>query len=49
VSPAEVVQRHIEAFNARDLDTLVAGLGDDATWVTGTDRFHGVPAASSPP
>lgn len=42
MDPAEVVTRHIEAFNAGDLDALLVGLSDDATWVTGTDRFRGV-------
>lgn len=32
--------RHIDAFNAHDLDALMACFGDDATWV-GTDRFQG--------
>jgi uncharacterized protein len=41
MDPAEVVSRHIEAFNARDLDSLMAGLSEDATWVTGTDSFRG--------
>lgn len=41
---AEVVRRHIEAFNARDLDVLLAGFRDDATWVTGTSRFRGIDA-----
>jgi hypothetical protein len=44
VSPADVVRRHIEAFNTRDLDALLAGLGDDATWATGADDFRGIPA-----
>jgi hypothetical protein len=42
--PAAVVTRHIEALNARDLDTLMAGFGEDVTWVTGTDRFRGLAA-----
>jgi uncharacterized protein len=42
--PAAIVSRHIEAFNAGDLDALMAGLSEDATWVTGTDRFSGAPA-----
>jgi hypothetical protein len=40
-NPAAIVEQHIEAFNARDLDALMAGLSEDATWVTGTDRFNG--------
>jgi len=44
MDPAEVVARHIEAFSARDLGALMAGLSEDATWVTGTDRFHGAAA-----
>lgn len=42
--PAEVVARHLEAFNARDLDALMAGLSENATWITGTDSFRGVAA-----
>jgi uncharacterized protein len=42
--PAAIVRRHLEAFNARDLAALMAGLSEDATWVTGTDRFQGVAA-----
>jgi len=41
MDPAEVVKQHIEAFNARDLDGLLAGLREDASWVTGTDSFRG--------
>ena len=40
--PAAVVRRHLEAFNARNLDALMAGFSEEATWITGTDRFHGV-------
>ena len=42
--PAAIVRRHIEAFNARDLDALIAGLSEDASWVTGTDRFRDIAA-----
>jgi len=40
--PDAIVRRHIEAFNARDVDGLMAGLSENATWVTGTDSFRGV-------
>ena len=39
--PAAVVMRHIDAFNAHDLDALMACFSDDASWATGADRFHG--------
>lgn len=39
---AEVVQRHVEAFNARDLEALLACFREDATWVTGTDSICGM-------
>ena len=40
---AAVVRRHVEAFNARDLDALMAGFTEDALWATGTTvvRGHG--------
>jgi uncharacterized protein len=39
--PSSVVRRHIDAFNARDLDALIACFSTDVTWITGTDSFHG--------
>ena len=42
--PAALVRAHIEAFNARDLGVLMAGLSEDASWVTGTDRLRGAAA-----
>jgi uncharacterized protein len=42
--PASVVRRHVDAFNARDIDALMACFSDDPTWVTGTDSFHGAAA-----
>ena len=33
---AAVLRRHVDAFNARDLDALMAGFTQDARWVTGT-------------
>ena len=41
---ASLVRRHLDAFNVHDLDALMAGFSDDATWVTGTDSFRGVAA-----
>ena len=37
----QIVRTHVAAFNAHDLDRLLAAFSGDATWVTGTDRFHG--------
>ncbi|HEX5540859.1 MAG TPA: nuclear transport factor 2 family protein [Micromonospora sp.] len=43
VDSADVVRRHVDAFNARDLDALMSAFTDDALWVTGTSiaRGHG--------
>jgi len=41
MDPAEIAAHHIDAFNARDLGALMAGLSEDATWITGTDNFGG--------
>ena len=43
-APEAVVRRHVEAFNARDLEALLGCFGDDAGWVTGTDSFRGTEA-----
>lgn len=37
----DVLVEHIEAFNARDVDRLMAGFTDDAEWVTGRDVVRG--------
>lgn len=36
-----VVRGHVDAFNAGDLDALMAGFTDDAVWVTGTTAVRG--------
>ncbi len=41
VDAARVVRRHVDAFNARDLDALMAGFTEDALWVTGTSVARG--------
>ncbi len=38
---ATVVRGHVDAFNARDLDALMAGFTADAWWVTGTTVVRG--------
>lgn len=38
---ARVVHRHVDAFNTRDLDALMAGFTDDAVWITGTTVVRG--------
>jgi uncharacterized protein len=43
-SPAAVVMRHIDAFNAHDLDALMTCFSTDASWATGADRFQGAAA-----
>jgi hypothetical protein len=42
--PAAVVMRHIDAFNAHDLEALMACFSTDASWATGADRFRGAAA-----
>lgn len=42
--PASVVRRHVDAFNAHDLDALMRCFGENATWSTGADRFEGAAA-----
>jgi ketosteroid isomerase-like protein len=32
---------HIDAFNSRDLDALMAGFTEDAVWITGTSVVRG--------
>ena len=39
--PAAVVTRHVDAFNAHDLDALLDCFSTDATWVTGAHRLQG--------
>jgi heme-degrading monooxygenase HmoA len=39
--PAQIVANHIVAFNAKDLDRLLACFSADATWATGSDHFRG--------
>jgi ketosteroid isomerase-like protein len=41
VDAASVVRSHAAAFNARDLDALMAGFTEDAVWVTGTGIARG--------
>jgi len=36
------VLEHVEAFNARDTDRLLAGLHPDVVWATGSDVFRGI-------
>ncbi|MGW3244021.1 nuclear transport factor 2 family protein [Streptomyces sp. NPDC001070] len=38
---AAAVREHIRAFNARDLDALLAGFTEDAVWSTGTTTVRG--------
>ncbi|WP_159945369.1 MULTISPECIES: nuclear transport factor 2 family protein [unclassified Nocardiopsis] len=38
---AAAVRAHVAAFNARDLDALMAGFTADASWVTGTTTARG--------
>ncbi|MBS2961960.1 nuclear transport factor 2 family protein [Actinocrinis puniceicyclus] len=39
--PAEVIGRHIAAFNAGDVEALISGFTEDAVWVTGTTIVRG--------
>lgn len=38
---ANLIKAHVEAFNTRDLDALMAGFADDAVWITGTTTVRG--------
>ena len=42
--PASIVRRHVDAFNAHDLDALMHCFSENATWITGTDRSQGAAA-----
>jgi len=35
------VREHVEAFNAGDLERLLAGFTEDALWITGQTVVHG--------
>jgi hypothetical protein len=36
-----LIRTHVEAFNTRDLETLMAGFADDAVWITGRTTARG--------
>lgn len=36
-----LIKAHVEAFNTRDLDALMAGFTDDAVWITGKTTVRG--------
>ncbi|MFE2538601.1 nuclear transport factor 2 family protein [Actinacidiphila glaucinigra] len=38
---AAAIRTHVRAFNARNLDALLAGFTDDAVWITGTTTVRG--------
>lgn len=38
---AAALRDHVSAFNARDLDGLMAGFTDDAVWISGTTVVRG--------
>ncbi|MFD8075602.1 nuclear transport factor 2 family protein [Streptomyces sp. NPDC059718] len=38
---AAAIHAHVAAFNARELDALLAGFTDDAVWITGTTTVRG--------
>ncbi|RZT85330.1 hypothetical protein EV383_2195 [Pseudonocardia sediminis] len=37
----QILRRHVVAFNARDVDELMAGFTEDPVWSTGSDTVHG--------
>jgi hypothetical protein len=37
----DLIKEHVAAFNARDLEALMAGFTDDAVWVTGQATARG--------
>lgn len=36
-----LIREHVDAFNAGDLDRVMAGFTQDAVWATGADTFRG--------
>ncbi|MFF5230260.1 nuclear transport factor 2 family protein [Dactylosporangium sp. NPDC000521] len=42
VNPGAVMRRHVDAFNARDLDALMTGFTEDAVWITGSSIARGI-------
>lgn len=38
---AVLVSEHIAAFHAHDTERVLAGLADDAVWITGADTVRG--------
>ncbi|MEZ0092198.1 nuclear transport factor 2 family protein [Streptacidiphilus sp. EB129] len=36
-----LVRAHVDAFNSRDLEALMAGFADDAVWITGRSTARG--------
>lgn len=44
LSPREVVDSHLAAFNAHDTEELLATFSPSAVWITGQDRFAGAHA-----
>lgn len=41
MSPAQILETHVTAFNDRDIHALLDGFTDDAEWVTGQYRCLG--------
>ncbi len=37
----DLIKEHVEAFNARDVEALMAGFADDAVWITGKTTARG--------
>ena len=37
----DLIKEHVEAFNARDLEALMAGFADDAVWISGKTTARG--------
>ncbi len=37
----KLIQAHVQAFNSRDLEALIAGFTDEAVWVTGRTTARG--------
>jgi len=41
MTPTDILNRHIHAFNARDIDALMALFAPTAEWITGQSRIVG--------
>src|SRR5213080_1824407 len=41
LDPAAAIHAHVDAFNKKDLEALLAGFAEDAAWITGSTSVRG--------